>query len=96
VDDRVIADYRARISAADDEVLAAVNRRLGLVAELHAHKRRQGLPVHDAAREEDVVRRAVERNQGPLSAQGVTDLYRLLLPLCTAEAERVGGKATPA
>ena len=77
-------------------ILAAVNRRVTLVSELHAHKRQKGHPLFDGAREEAVVRHAVERNPGPLSEQGVSELYRLLLRLCTAEAARLGEEATPA
>jgi chorismate mutase len=96
MDDPVLASYRERISAADDGVLKAVNDRLALVAELHAHKRRSGLPLVDAAREQDVVARAVARNGGPLSDDGVRQLYALLLPLCTAEAARLGEETAPA
>jgi hypothetical protein len=42
------------------------------------------------------VARAVERNPGPLSDDGVSELYALLLPLCTAEARRLGEEAAPA
>jgi chorismate mutase len=96
MDDPVLASYRERISAADDAVLAAVNHRLQLVAELHAHKRAHHLPLFDAAREENVVARAIARNGGPLSDDGVRQLYGLLLPLCTAEAARLGEEAAPA
>ena len=90
MDDPLVAEYRARISAADDDILAAVNHRLQLVSELHAHKRRQDYPLFDGGREQEVVKRATARNPGPLSDQGVRDLYALLLPLCTAEARRLG------
>jgi chorismate mutase len=96
VDDPTVEDYRARISAADGDILAAVNRRVALVAELHAHKRRNGHPLFDGNREDAVVRLAQERNQGPLSDRGVADLYRFLIPLCTAEAARIGEEAAPA
>jgi chorismate mutase len=96
MDDPVVASFRDRISTADDEVLAAVNRRLELVSELHAHKRRSGHPLFDAAREQDVIARAVARNGGPLSDDGVRALYALLLPLCTSEAARLGEEAAPA
>jgi chorismate mutase len=94
--DPVVASYRERISAADDELLAAVNRRLQLVSELHAHKRRQGYPLFDGPRELDVIAGAVARNPGPLSDRGVGELYAVLLPLCTAEARRLGEEAAPA
>jgi len=96
MDDPVLASYRERISAADDRVLAAVNDRLRLVSELHAHKRRSGLPLFDGAREQDVVAGAIARNGGPLSDDGVRQLYALLLPLCTAEAARLGEETAPA
>ena len=96
MDDPVVAAFRERISAADDEVLAAVNHRLKLVSELHAHKRRSGHPLFDAAREQDVVARAIARNGGPLSEEGVRALYGLLLPLCTTEAARLGEETAPA
>jgi chorismate mutase len=95
MDDPLVAEYRARISAADDDILAALNHRLQLVSELHVHKRRQGYPLFDGGREHEVVERAIARNPGPLSARGVSDLYALLLPLCTAEARRLG-EETPA
>jgi chorismate mutase len=95
MDDPLVAAYRARISAADDDILAALNHRLQLVAELHAHKRREGHPLFDGGRKQEVGERAIPRNPGPLSDQGVTDLYALLLPLCTAEARRLG-EETPA
>ena len=90
MDDPLVAEYRARISAADDDILAAMNHRLQLVSELHAHKRRPGYPLFDSGREQEVVERAIARNPGPLSDQALTDLYALLLPLCTAEARRIG------
>jgi chorismate mutase / prephenate dehydratase len=96
MDDPVVASFRERISAADDEVLAAVNHRLRLVSELHAHKRAHGYPLFDAGRERNVVERAIERNGGPLSDEGVRALYNLLLPLCTSEAARLGEEAAPA
>ncbi|HEY2789990.1 MAG TPA: chorismate mutase [Gaiellales bacterium] len=96
MDDPVVVSYRERISRTDDELLAAVNRRVQLVSELHAHKRREGHPLYDAAREQDVVARAVGRNPGPLSDGAVSELYALLLPLCTAEARRLGEEAAPA
>jgi chorismate mutase len=95
MNDPVIAEFRARISAADDDLLAALNHRLKLVSELHTHKRNHGYALFDGGREDEVVERAIARNPGPLSDHGVRELYALLLPLCTAEARRMG-EETPA
>jgi len=37
--DPIVDELRARITAADADIVAAVNERASAVAELHAHKR---------------------------------------------------------
>jgi len=84
--DPVVDELRARITAADTEIVAAVNRRAALVAELHAHKRANGYDVFDAGREEQVIAAALGANPGPISDAGIRELYGVILPLCTREA----------
>jgi 3-deoxy-7-phosphoheptulonate synthase/chorismate mutase len=84
--DPVVDELRARITVTDSEIVAAVNRRAALVAELHAHKRAQGYDVFDSAREDHVVAAALGANGGPISDVGLRELYAVLLPLCTREA----------
>ena len=87
--DPVVARYRERISAVDAEILDAVNRRVVLVSELHAHKRAQGYPMLDPSREQQLIDSLAATNSGPLSEQRLTELYRLLLDICTGEAARL-------
>jgi len=63
-----------------------------LLAWLAAHKGvdARGVEINGAR-----VQRAIARNPGPLSDHALTELYALLLPLCTAEARRLG-EETPA
>ncbi|MGH3139780.1 MAG: chorismate mutase [Gaiellales bacterium] len=84
--DPVVDELRAAITAADTEIVAAVNRRAALVAELHAHKRANAYDVFDAGREEQVIAAAIQANPGPLSDAGMRELYGVILPLCTREA----------
>jgi chorismate mutase len=84
--DPIVDELRARITAADAEIVAAVNRRAAFVAELHAHKRTRGYEVFDSAREEQVVAAALRANRGPISDAGLRELYGVILPLCTREA----------
>ena len=58
--DHDLDDLRARLSALDGELLAAVARRLELVAEIGRVKRAQGLPDRDVGREAKVVALAEE------------------------------------
>ena len=85
--DPVVDDLRARITAADADIVAAVNRRASLVAELHAYKRAQGYEVFDSSREEQVVAAALAASHGPISDAGLRELYGVILPLCTREAQ---------
>jgi chorismate mutase len=86
--DPTVDELRARITAADADIVAAVNRRAAAVAELHAHKRARGYEVFDPAREEQVIAAVLRSNGGPLSDEGLRELYSLILPLCTREAAR--------
>lgn len=89
--DPVVRELRERISAADREVLGAVNRRLELVRELHAYKRERGYPLVDPAREDALVEELEQLNGGPLSSDGLRRLYGLLLDVIKREA----GAAAP-
>ena len=90
--DPVVADFRERIGAVDAEILDAVNRRVALVSELRAHKRAQGYPITDPDREQRLITSLARANPGPLSEQRLTQLYRLLLDICTGEAARLAGQ----
>jgi chorismate mutase len=90
--DPVVAEFRERIGAVDAEILDAVNRRVTLVSELHAHKRAQGYPMIDAERERRLIASLAGSNPGPLSDDRLAELYRLLLDICTGEAARLAGQ----
>jgi chorismate mutase len=81
----VIEDYREQISAADRALLAAINKRIELVRSLHEHKRAEGIPLRDPAREEQLVVELQAANDGPLSSSGVAELFRHVLDLTRKE-----------
>ena len=80
-----VAAFRDQISAADRRLLAAINERLGLVRALHEHKRAEGIPLRDAAREEQLIVELQAANTGPLSSAGVAELFRHVLDLTRKE-----------
>ena len=80
---------RERISALDSELVALLNERLGVVRELHAYKRAQGYPMVDPARESRLLDALVAANPGPMSDDGLRDLWADLLKLQTREAARL-------
>jgi chorismate mutase len=84
--DPVVRDLREQIAAADLTLLEAVNRRVELVRRLREHKAAHGLDFVDQAQEERLVERLTDANRGPLSANGLRELYRVLLDLTKREA----------
>ena len=84
--DPVVRDLREQIAAADLTLLEAVNRRVELVRRLKEHNAAHGLDFVDQAQEERLVERLAGANRGPLSANGLRELYRALLDLTKREA----------
>jgi chorismate mutase/prephenate dehydratase len=80
-----LADFRTRISEADRELLAAINKRIELVRALHEHKRAEGIPLIDPEREQQLVVELQAANQGPLSSEGVAAFFRHVLDLTRKE-----------
>lgn len=72
-------EYRKRISEADREILAAVNRRIRIVASLHEYKAQRGYPPRDPAREAELVEELERLNPGPLTSEGLRALYAAIL-----------------
>ena len=76
---------RSEVAAADREILAAVNRRIELVREISAHKQRNGIAFVDPDQERRLVAALQEANTGPLSADGVRQLFEQVLALVKRE-----------
>ncbi|HEY7002853.1 MAG TPA: chorismate mutase [Gaiellaceae bacterium] len=80
-----VSELRAEITATDQEILRAVNRRLELVRLLKEHKSAQGYEFLDKGREEALLAELERANLGPLSAEGLRELHAELLDLTKRE-----------
>jgi chorismate mutase/prephenate dehydratase len=80
-----LARFRASINELDRTILAAVNHRLGLVAELKRYKDERDLAFVDPEREAQLLDDLVRANDGPLSDEGVRALFVALLALTKRE-----------
>ena len=81
---------RDEISDLDRAILAAVNARLELVAELKRYKEDNGLPFVDPDRERQILDEMIAANSGPLSASGLREVFGELLDLMKREISRDG------
>jgi chorismate mutase len=87
-DDDLIARLRGELTEIDERLLEAVNARLELVAQLKRAKVERGLEFVDRAREEWLLDHLAATNRGPLSTEGLRELYTQLLALTKRELER--------
>jgi chorismate mutase len=85
--DALVGELRERITETDLALLAAVNRRIELVRELREHKLVQGWSFLDRDREERLLAALAAENPGPLSEDGLRELFTSLLALTKRELE---------
>jgi chorismate mutase len=87
-DDPLIDELRDRITAADRTILDAVNKRLDLVERLRRYKESQGLAFVDPERERELIGELAASNPGPVTEEGVRELFREVLALTKRELNR--------
>ena len=86
--DPLIRQLREQISDADRTIVEAVNARLKLVARLKAYKESRGLSFVDPEREEWMLSYLTRANRGPLSAEGLREIFAEVLDLTKREVGR--------
>jgi chorismate mutase len=88
VDDTFVRDVRREISDLDRALVELVNKRLRLVSRLKKYKEEHGIGFVDLAREEWMLQYLRRMNRGPLSAEGLSELYHELLDLMKREVAK--------
>ena len=86
--DPLIRQLREQISETDRAVVDAVNARLELVARIKAHKESRGISFVDPEREEWMLSYLTRANRGPLSAEGLQEIFSEILDLTKREVGR--------
>ena len=84
--DPVIRQYREQISDNDLKILEALNKRVKLVKSLKDYKDAHGISFYDAAQEDWVITYLSRANRGPLSNDGLREIYGLILRRIKQEA----------
>lgn len=84
-DDAVIKQYREQISDNDLKILEALNKRVQLVAKLKDYKRSKSISFVDPAQEDWVMTYLSRSNRGPISREGLEELFRLILAVTKKE-----------
>jgi chorismate mutase/prephenate dehydratase len=90
--DPVIKQYREQISDNDVKILDALNKRIKLVKTLKDYKEAQGLSFYDAAQEDWVITYLCRANRGPISNEGLREIYQVVLQVAKREAAALSEK----
>jgi chorismate mutase len=86
--DPLIRQLREQISDADRLIVETMNARLQLVARLKAYKASRGMDFVDPEREEWLLQYLSQANRGPLSPEGLRELFTEVLDLTKREVMR--------
>ncbi|MFL5951544.1 MAG: chorismate mutase [Gaiellaceae bacterium] len=87
-EDPLIKQLRQQISDTDRSIVDAFNARLRLVARLKGYKESRGMDFVDPEREEWMLQYLTRANRGPLSADGLKELFEEVLDLTKREVQR--------
>jgi chorismate mutase len=83
--DPIIRQLREQVSDNDRALIEGINARLRLVAKLKSYKESRGIEFVDPEREEWMLRDVTRSNRGPLSQEGLEEIYAAILDLTKRE-----------
>ena len=84
-----IRELRVRVDEVDGELIRVLNERARIVQEIMAIKAETGAPIYDPKREEEILRRVVEQNEGPIFDSSMRDIFELILHrICDIASQR--------
>jgi chorismate mutase len=87
-DDPLIRQLRQQISDTDRALVDAMNARLRLVTRIKRYKESRGIDFIDPEREEWMLQYLQRANRGPLSQEGLRELFDEVLDLTKREVAR--------
>ncbi|MEI6861644.1 MAG: chorismate mutase [Verrucomicrobiota bacterium] len=79
-----LGPLRKKIDGLDAEIVALINQRLALAAEIGRHKRATGGEIYVPEREDAVLRRLASLNTGPLNPEALQAVYREIMSAAIA------------
>lgn len=77
-----IANWRTRIDELENVIIELLNKRAEYAVEIGKIKKREGLPIFDAVRENEILERVAakaESHGGPLSSEAMVRIFRTIM-----------------
>ena len=83
-DDQRLAPLRAQIDAIDQELLELISKRAKAAQEVGHIKNESSAPIFRPERESQVIQNVLQKNPGPLLADGLSSIWREIMSACRA------------
>ena len=74
-----VRELRERVDEVDSELIRALNERARIVQEIVGIKAHAGKPLFDPRREEEILRKVAEVNEGPIYDASMREIFELIL-----------------
>ncbi|MCG9480062.1 MAG: chorismate mutase [Actinomycetia bacterium] len=74
-----LKQYREEINRIDKNIVDSLNQRAKVVLAVKRLKEKEGVPLYDAKREEELVNNIVKYNQGPLYNDNIVQIFESIL-----------------
>ncbi len=74
-----IQQLRERVDAVDRDLIRALNERASIVQEIASIKSEAGVPIFDPRREEEILQRVADYNEGPIYDASMREIFGLIL-----------------
>lgn len=84
IDDQRLAPLRAQIDAIDQELLELISKRARAAQEVGHIKNESSAPIFRPERENQVIQNVLQKNPGPLLAEGLASIWREIMSACRA------------
>lgn len=70
---------RERVDAVDKDLIRALNERASIVQEIASIKAEAGVAIFDPKREEEILQRVADYNEGPIYDTSMREIFELIL-----------------
>jgi chorismate mutase len=74
-----IEELRERVDEVDRQLIRILNERARIVQEMVAIKAEAGKPLFDPKREEEILQKVAEENEGPIYDSSMREIFELIL-----------------
>ena len=74
-----IEDLRSRVDEVDRELIRILNERARIVQEIVTIKAEAGKPLFDPRREEEILQKVAEQNEGPIYDTSMREIFEFIL-----------------